>query len=152
MAEWIPWGLLDTLVLAPEIKEIFDPSPLVTMSLHRLFLAILHRTFGPANEKEWQRLWQGGTGMFDKHRLSMYFHEWQDVKHRFELFDETHPFFQCQKMPISSKDSKGKPKSYAKSVANLAHEFATGNNATLFDHTVEDNPQAISPAEGLVCW
>ena len=154
--EWMPciyngkikhFSLQEILEKAHEVKEIFDPSPLVTVSLHRLLLAILHRNFGPANEKEWQMLWQGGNGKFDEHRLSAYFHEWQDVKHRFDLFDEKCPFYQSNSLPVSCTDSKGKLKSYSKSVANLIHELATGNNATLFDHTVEDKPQAISPME-----
>ena len=32
-------------------------------------------------------------------------------------------------------------------IANLIHELVTGDNATLFDHTNEDNPPAISPPE-----
>lgn len=41
---------------------------------------------------------------------------------------------------------EAKEKSYAKSVANLVHELATGNNATLFDHTSENIVGAVSPA------
>jgi len=155
--KWIPFiwqdnttaelGLQEVLVQAHRIKEIFDPSPLVTVSLHRLLLAILHRNFGPANEKEWAELWQNGKGKWDEDKLAKYFHEWQNVKHRFDLFDEKYPFYQCASLPFSQVDSKGKLKSYEKPVSNLFHELARDNNATLFDHTVKVNPKAVSPAE-----
>ena len=51
------FGLQEVLVRAHEIKELLDPSPLVTVSLHRLLLAILHRNFGPASLPKWQELW-----------------------------------------------------------------------------------------------
>ena len=51
-------SLRDTLIGAHEIRELFDNSPLVTVSLHRLLLAILHRNFGPASFGEWKELWQ----------------------------------------------------------------------------------------------
>lgn len=43
-----------------EIRELYDPSPLVTVSLHRLLLAILHRNFGPRNLDAWRDLWVRG--------------------------------------------------------------------------------------------
>ena len=45
--ERVEMGLRDVLAQAPTLREIYDPSPLVTVSLHRLLLAILHRNFGP---------------------------------------------------------------------------------------------------------
>lgn len=137
-------SLKDTLLRASEIKGIFDPSPLVTIAVHRLLLAILHRNFGPANESEWEKLWNNGTGKWDAGNIMTYLNKWY---YRFNLFDEKYPFYQCRNMPVSTTDAKGKPKSYAKSIANLIHELVTGNNATLFDHTSENKPPAVSPAE-----
>ena len=65
--KWIPcliagekspqeFSLREVLVQAHEISEIFDNSPLVTISLHRLLLAILHRNFGPASFSKWKEL------------------------------------------------------------------------------------------------
>lgn len=153
-SKWIPCilpggereelSIKETFEHASDIQEIFDPSPLVTVAIHRLLLCILHRNFGPANEKEWANLWTDGMGNWDKGKLAAYMDKWRPC---FDLFDEKHPFYQCPTMLISTTDASGKPKSYAKSIANLVHELATGDNATLFDHTVEDNPRAISPAE-----
>ncbi|MGQ9689203.1 MAG: type I-E CRISPR-associated protein Cse1/CasA [Desulfobaccales bacterium] len=54
---WIPciWhdnrvihlGLLETLVRARDIREVFHTSSRVVTALHRLLLAILQRNFGP---------------------------------------------------------------------------------------------------------
>ena len=98
--KWIPciWkndgkqdelSLLETLTRAHEIHEVFDPSPLVTASLHRFLLAILHRNFGPASADEWTAIWQAGR--FDEKVLRDYFHKWHG---RFDLSDKEHPFYQ----------------------------------------------------------
>ncbi len=153
-SKWIPCilhggegeelSIKETFECVSDIQEIFDPSPLVTVAIHRLLLAILHRNFGPANETEWASLWSAGKGDWDKAKLTTYLDKWHG---RFDLFDEKYPFYQCATMPVSTTDAKGNPKSYAKSVSNIVHELATGDNATLFDHSVEDNPPALSSAE-----
>lgn len=153
-AKWIPCvmpdgtrdekGIKEMILEASGIKGIFDNSPLVTVAIHRLLLAILHRNLGPPNEMEWGKLWKDGAGKWDTDKLIEYLDRWYD---RFDLFDEKHPFYQSPTMPVSATDVKGKLKSYAKSIAGIIHELATGDNATLFDHTIEDNPPAVSPAE-----
>jgi CRISPR system Cascade subunit CasA len=137
-------NLKEVLSQAGEIKEIFDSSPLVTTALHRLLLAVLHRNFGPGTEGEWQIMWHEGKGEWQRGKLSDYLTEW---RHRFDLFSEKHPFYQCASLPFSVADSKGKLKSYEKPIANLIHELSSGDNATLFDHTTESEPKAVSAAE-----
>ena len=153
-SKWIPCilpsgereelSIKETFERVSDIQEIFDPSPLVTAAIHRLLLAILHRNFGPANETEWATLWNDGKGNWDTTRLTSYLAKWRN---RFDLFDGKYPFYQCATIPVSATDARGKPKSYAKSVSNMVHELATGDNATLFDHSIEDNPRALSSAE-----
>jgi CRISPR system Cascade subunit CasA len=129
-------SLRDTLTGAHEIRELFDDSPLVTVSLYRLLLAVLHRNFGPDSFREWKELWQ--CGQWDSDKLNRYFDEW---KHRFCLFDNERPFYQVLRMQnAKSKDVELHP------IALLAHEAATGNNATLFDHSFEEAPEAYSAA------
>jgi len=111
---------------APEIREVLDPSPLVTVALHRLLLAILHRNFGPASLTEWQSLWRAGR--WDGSTLARYLAEWRP---RFDLFDGERPFYQVGEM----QDARRSP------VARLAMEAASGNNATLFDHSVDSAPE-----------
>jgi len=126
-------GLLETLRDSHEIKGIYDPSPLITASLHRLLLAILHRSFrGPANSGEWKGLWERWDEKTP--RLTDYFAKWY---HRFDLFDADYPFYQCASLPLS----------YEVPIAKLFHELASGNNATLFDHTLETKTPRWSKGE-----
>jgi CRISPR system Cascade subunit CasA len=139
--KWIPcltddgaaeFSLRDVLTQAHTIKEVSDDSPLVTVALHRLLLAILHRNFGPASFDEWKELWR--QGKWDEAKLNVYFDEWQ---HRFDLFDPERPFYQVLRMKNKkSEEVEIHP------VALLAHEAATGNNGTLFDHHFKEAAQA----------
>lgn len=134
--EWIPCimrdgssgelGILETLSNAHDVKEIFDPSPLITAALHRLLLAVLHRNFGPTSVEEWKDIWEAGH--FDRSTLQDYFDKWHN---RFDLFDKEHPFYQ------TARFGKGKMKTVE--VNDLLPELARGNNPTLFDHTLDDS-------------
>lgn len=139
---WIPcidtegnsreYGIRDVLLKAHELREICDDSPLVTVSLHRLFLAILYRVFeGPKYLRDWRELYK--IGRFQNDSIDGYFTKWKD---RFYLFDDKFPFYQMgdfqTKNPIS--------------VNRLATEIASGNNATLFDHGNDDEEVAWTPA------
>ncbi|WP_025745511.1 type I-E CRISPR-associated protein Cse1/CasA [Kallotenue papyrolyticum] len=121
-------SLRETLGRASEISEIVDPSPLVTVALHRLLLAILHRCYGPATVDDWQALWEAGQS---DARIDAYLDQW---RHRFDLFDPVYPFYQTA--DISEE--------YAKPISNIAPEFASGNNATLWDHSTNTHFRALS--------
>lgn len=129
-----------------DINEVFDGSPLVTIALHRLLLAILHRNFmGPRTEEEWKALWNGGKGNWNTVKLLAYLDKWRD---RFDLFSEKYPFYQCASIPLPGADSKWKAESYELSVIGMKHELAPYlNKATLFDHTIDDSPLAVQPEE-----
>lgn len=71
-----------------DIDEVVDPSPLVTASLHRLLLAIVHRVYGPASRSDWQEMWRNG---WEAHLASSYLDRWSL---RFDLFDQDRPFYQ----------------------------------------------------------
>jgi CRISPR system Cascade subunit CasA len=127
------YSLLDVLLKAHQIAELRDGSPLVTAALHRLLLAILHRCYrGPTNSAE--RVAIHKAGRFDAGRINAYFQEWVD---RFDLFHEEYPFF--QRAGFSTK----KPSS----INRLYQELSRGNNAALFDHTSDDPPPVLTPAE-----
>jgi len=151
--KWIPCILPDgtredksireALIDAPEIQEIFDESPLVTGALHRLLLAILHRSFkhgyGPIDNKEWNEIWI--QGHFHQELFERYLELHRD---RFDLFDDNYPFYQC--VSLASEDAS--PKSEPISVGNLLHDSAIYlNKATLFDHGIEATLQFLTPAE-----
>lgn len=139
--KWIPcilsggkhedFSLKEVLINAHEIREIFDPSPLVTVSLHRLLLAILHRNFGPANIRAWQEIWNAKS--VNKRTITDYLQKW---RHRFNLFDEMRPFYQTSEL----NNAETHP------ILHLAMEVASGNNATLFDHNSDARRNAVSPA------
>lgn len=125
-------GLLPALVRAHEIREIRCDSPLVTLSLHRLLLAILHRNFGPADLNEWKALWDAGR--FPRKVLEVYFEKWLS---RFDLFDQEHPFYQTAGLETDSP-----PPAVA-----LYDEFAAGNNTTLFDHSTDFTARSLTVAQ-----
>ncbi|MDQ3635241.1 MAG: type I-E CRISPR-associated protein Cse1/CasA [Acidobacteriota bacterium] len=118
-------GLKDILINTHNVKEIVDNSPFVAVSIHRLLLAILHRNFGPNDFDEWKDLWR--KGKFDEQVLKSYFEKWKD---RFYLFDDERPFYQYPKV----EKTGGKEADIAP-LELLMQEKASGNNATLFDHS-----------------
>jgi CRISPR system Cascade subunit CasA len=128
-------GLRELLVNAHKIVEIRDESPLVTVALHRLLLAILHRCYqGPRKPAE--RVAIRKAGMFDADRINAYLDQWAD---RFDLFHEKHPFF--QRAGFTTKEPSG--------INRLAQELSRGNNAALFDHTTDEPPPALTPAQAV---
>ncbi len=125
------FGIRDTMARAPDIRELVDASPLASFALHRLLLAILHRNFGPADSSEWKSLWD--HGLWDRETLATYFARWES---HFDLFDPAHPFYQTASLDFR----------YEVPVSKLAHELASGNNATLFDHSIDQAVIGVTPA------
>ena len=138
---WIPciWlngrseelSLYDTIAHAHELREILDNSPLVTSSLHRLLLAILHRNFGPAGKIEWISLWEKES--FDIQIIDEYFTQWRS---RFDLFDPQRPFYQIKDNEVCA--SRKFP------ITKIFHELASANNDTLFSHTIDNSPIEVT--------
>jgi CRISPR system Cascade subunit CasA len=124
--------LVDALCQSHKTREILHPSPLVTVALHRLLLAVLHRIFGPSGWRAWRDIWKRGS--FDEARVKKYLDQWRD---RFDLFDDKHPFYQTSAVSFDK----------ATSTAKLFHELASGHNPTLFDHTLMSTPPVLTAAE-----
>ncbi len=82
-------GLRDALARAHEVRGLWGATPMMTVALHRLLLAVLHRVFGPTDADAWGRLWQ--QWQFDVTALDEYLEHWRG---RFDLFALEHPFFQ----------------------------------------------------------
>ncbi len=123
-------SLREVFAQAHQLQALAGDSPPVTVALHRLLLAILHRVFGPKDEDAWVALW--AAGQWDVQAINTYLDAW---RHRFDLFSATKPFYQAA-------DSRVKPKS----VISLSHDRASGNNPTLFDHHTEDKGETLTPA------
>ncbi len=126
-------SLLDVLVNAHDLAELRDESPLTTIALHRLLLAILHHCYqGP--KKATARLEIHKAQRFDSKRLKAYFEEHSG---HFDLFHERYPFY--QRAGFSTREPSA--------INRLAQERSRGNNAALFDHTTDEQPPAFTPAE-----
>ena len=125
-------GIRDTLTRAHELREVYDESPLVTVSIYRLLLAILHRVFGPDSADTWLEHWR--QGVWEARQLDSYFNTWYE---RFDLFhpDPAHRFYQAE------PDESYKPRS----VIHLVH--SQGNNPTLFTHDTDEMAFGYTPAE-----
>ncbi|MEW6723610.1 MAG: type I-E CRISPR-associated protein Cse1/CasA [Bacillota bacterium] len=142
---WIPvlsqagepsnFSIRSVLVQAHTLREVFDPSPLVTVAIHRLLLAFLYRVFRPRSVADWVGLWR--TGRLDPDRLDGYGAAWAD---RFDLLDPTRPFYQVPRMA----DEKVHP------ISALVLEAASGNNPTLFDHGKVEGMEAL-PLDRAAC-
>lgn len=124
-------NLQETLIKAHKIQEIFAQSPIVTVSLYRLLLAVVYRNFPFKSLNEWEKLWK--TKQFSPDTITNYFEKWHD---RFDLFHPEWPFYQ----------SPGFVTKKATPIKRLGWEFASGNNATLFDHSWDEDQATVSPA------
>ena len=121
-------GLDDTLAQAYLLRELQGETPLETAALHRLLLAILHRVFGPDSRRAWAALWQRGA--WDVAAVRAYLERWRE---RFDLFDDAYPFYQ-------TANTEAEIKPINKLAVSLAY-----NNATLFEHQMEDGRLSIPP-------
>ncbi|MEV6813097.1 type I-E CRISPR-associated protein Cse1/CasA [Micromonospora sp. NPDC051296] len=128
--------LVTLLSESHRIRRILGQSPPMTAALHRLVLALMHRVYGPADEKEWAELWRAES-LPDPTTARPGEPVPRLQADRFELFDAERPFLQC---PAVS----GVP---ASSAAKLVPHRAVGNNTTLFDHTTALDEVRLSPAE-----
>ncbi len=141
--KWIPclymdgssceYSLLELFSNAHAIRRLNSDLSVEKIALYRFFLAILHRNFGPNSTYEWQRLWQ--LGQFDGGTLSSYFSKWYS---HFDLFDDTHPFYQTPNIDTEIRPLLG----YSFYLA--LYHLASGNNATLFDHHTQESDFVIN--------
>ena len=136
-------GLREALLRAHELREVYTDSPLETIALNRLLLALTLDVYQPTPDKDaWMEVWRAGH--LPPEPLDAYLDKWGD---RFDLLHGTYPFFQRTTMDPSQEGKDPAP------LANLFHEQASGNNATLFGHDIDAEPQALPlawAARGLV--
>jgi CRISPR system Cascade subunit CasA len=127
-----PLSLRDTLARAHELLSIAHESPLVAVSVMRVLLAVLHRVYGPRNAASWVTLWRSPS--FDMTALDGYFDQWRG------RFDVEWPFYQDSSISVN----------LAGPVSELVHSAASGNNATLFDHSVDHDCPVITSQEAAL--
>lgn len=142
---WIPCinadGTMDELSLrlvfeqAQTLRELSGESPLVIVALHRLLLTILHKVLGPASWSAWSALWERQPAGFDLAKLNGYLDR-PEIYDRFYLFHPERPFMQA-----------ADPRVKEKSITAMIHDVASGNNATLFDHHLDEDGIALTQAQ-----
>ena len=148
---WIPCIMADgkyqdisleqVLVRAHEICEIFDPSPIITIALHRFLLAVLHSNFSTTSLVDWEKLWQNGR--WDENRLKQYF---QKYYQNFYLIESEFPFYQDLNLYIQNKNNFCKDEDKVP-LAKLARELSATTGAALFDHNFDDSPKCFTFSE-----
>lgn len=130
----VDYGIRDALLKGHDLREVCDDSPLVTVAIHRLLLAILYRAFeGPSDIKQWRTLnakssFEGNSG------LTAYLKKWHDW---FFLFDHAHPFMQVPGLDLNEyKDNGHVKKDKSDGLMRLVREAPDKRGRILFDHRV----------------
>ncbi len=136
-----PQGALETvsietiLARAQEYRTLFDPSPLVVVSIHRLLVAILQDMFNPQKKRHLINLWEADT--FPPEKIEQFGTEYA---HRFDIFSAETPFLQSADIPLyPEKRGKGKAIGY------LLQEQTAGTAVTHYNHTY-DSEQILCAA------
>ena len=128
-------GLREALVRAHEIREVATASPLETVALDRLLLALFLDALNPGPDSDrWHRLWSSGRA--DADALDAYLAGSAEeggppVRERFDLLHPERPFYQHPE-PLARD---------ATTLSQMLHAEAAGNNATLFGHEMDDPPR-----------
>lgn len=133
-------GLGDVLRRAPEIVSLAEASPLRTICLYRLLLALTHRVIdGPKDDDAWRKAAE--RGRFPDVEIDAYLNLW---RHRFNLFDDERPFMQVRGLPEAFEPD---------SVAVLVEQRGPwGGGRSLFEHRAEGagTLSAAEAARGLL--
>jgi len=137
-------GIRETLLKAHELREICDDSPLVTVAIHRLLLAILYRAHdGPRDLTAWKSMYS--LGGFAKQDVSSYLAQW---KRRFFLFDDAHPFMQVAGLDLNQYGDNGEVKrDKSDGLMRLSKEAPDKGGRLLFDHRVGTERPMYEPLQ-----
>jgi CRISPR system Cascade subunit CasA len=132
----VEYGIRDTLLKAHELREICDDSPLVTVAIHRLLLAILYRAHeGPKDMSGWKEWFNIGFFKPDE-RIDDYLTKWRN---RFFLFDDQYPFMQVGGLDLQIDKSDG--------LMRLVREAPDKGGRILFDHRMGTERPEYEPKQ-----
>lgn len=143
-----PDGTLETVNIqqliqnAPDYRALYDPSPLVIVSIHRLLIAILQDIFRPEVEEDLYEIWE--AEQFPADKIEQFGREYAD---RFDIFSDEVPFMQSADIPlVPEKRGKGK------SIGYLFQEENAGTGVTHYFHAYDATHQLCPAccAKGLV--
>lgn len=138
--ELVDLSLSAVLKEAHRLHTIFDPSPLVVMSVHRLLVAILQATYAPQHASDLVRIWSARR--FDASRIDAFGKQFAG---RFDLFSESEPFLQSADISITAERD-------AKSAGYLFPDLPAGTAVTHYTHLYDEKLIlcAACAAKGLV--
>ena len=140
-------SLLGTVAKAHQIKRIQTDLPIMTGSLYLFLLAFVMSVLRPKEEIDWKAIWE--SGKFPEEKVLDYAKTWEN---RFDLFDPIHPFYQDPLFGKREKDLKNLPKGQTpsqKPLSGFLLHLASGSQATLFDHSLDEQPQEYSLTEAV---
>lgn len=124
-------GLLELFANAHTYAAITADTPQQVIALHRLCLAILHRSIGPATTAERDRLIADATL---PHQIADYLGGYQS---RFDLLSDKDPFYQCIQLAAHKPQTP----------ALLYPHMASGGNVVLFDHTTDADAPVLDAGQ-----
>lgn len=124
-------SLMDTLLTPERWRRIDGASPIETLSLYRLLLAICHRAIGPDPDPRVELL-----DHWPREKLETYLQEWAN---HFDLLHPATPFLQVACLKAAGL----KPSPWTR----LALERSTGAARLIWDHSIDAKPSARSFAQ-----
>jgi CRISPR system Cascade subunit CasA len=117
-------GIAASIDRSNEIRRLVPTDPATSIGLHRLLLAVVHDQLELETDEEWFDLW-------DRGRLEI---DLSAIAGRFDLFDETYPFFQTND-----------PGDDRTSVAYLVPQLPKAERNAINTHVFEDQ-HALCPS------
>lgn len=124
-------SLADALLEPGQWAGIDSANPVECLALHRLLLAICHRAIGPGDSMQRGAL----LDAWPKEAIVSYLERWAD---RFHLFDPVRPFLQTPS--LSEAGLSLRPWMV------LVPDRSVGAMPVFWDHSLDGNPEPISPA------
>ncbi len=139
--------LREALEYAQDFRAVYDNSPANTAGILRLLIAITQDILRPENEFDLRAAL--GEGAFPTEALNAF---GAAYGHRFELFDEATPFYQCTTGDIPAELVGPKAIKEASPVARLVPDLATMTYSTFRSGRLDDQhfwcPACAAAASG----
>lgn len=153
--KWIPCIDRHNKLVLVSLREAIDEAhnlvalaaelPIMNSALFLFLLAFTSASHPLRDLDDWEKLYVSGS--FSKQATETYLKKWAN---RFDLFDPEHPFYQDPKFGKREKDQKNLKsgtKPLPKSIKGLLMHLSSGSNATLFEHSFDEQEKWYDPAE-----
>lgn len=128
-------SLADALLQPGQWAGIDSANPVECLALYRLLLAICHRAIGPGDSLQRSSL----LDAWPRETIATYLERWVD---RFNLFDPDRPFFQTPALAEAGL--------VLRPWMVLVPDRSVGATPVFWDHSLDGNPDPISPAAAAI--